>query len=211
MNRFRYAILISALVIPGATQASSLFTYHGLVSEKSKNVTINFGGNSMTVGAGIARVSLDGSPQFHGMCVDLSHFNTSGSSYQVDVKPITDRGATAARAAWIFHTYGSTVDTKEKGAALQLAIWDVIYDGGNGLAAGTVQSSVTGSVLTHTNSYLAGSVGMDYTAAYYFKAVTHGPNNDKNQDYMGLVPEPATMSALLLGSLAMLRRRKKSA
>lgn len=42
------------------------------------------------------------------------------------------------RAAWIYEQYGGTAGA---GLAVQLALWDVVNDGGNGLSAGLVQLS----------------------------------------------------------------------
>ncbi|MCC7436018.1 MAG: PEP-CTERM sorting domain-containing protein [Methanoregulaceae archaeon] len=175
----------------------------------SRSVGINYAGKSMTVGAGLANVSLDGN-RVVGVCVDLAHWNTNGSSYQVNVLPMEERGATATRAAWFFSSNVGVVDSKDKGAALQLAIWDILYDGGDGLDTGTFQSSVTGAVRSITGTYLTDSTDHQSSAAYYLKAITHGDNLDMNQDYM-VVPEPATVSAMVLGSLALLRRRRKTA
>lgn len=209
MKRFRYALFLVVLGVPGASQASSLFTYNGLVSEMSRSVAINYAGKNMTVGAGLANVSLDG-VDLIGLCVDLVHWNTNGSAYQVNVRPIEERGPTATRAAWLFSSAVGTVDTRDRGAALQLAVWDILYDGGDGLNAGSFKSSVTGNVLTITNSYLANSFGQQSSAAQYLKAVTHGDKNDENQDYM-VVPEPASMAVLLTGAAAVLRRRRSKA
>lgn len=210
MGKVRITLILSALGLVGAANASSLFTYHGLVSEMSKSVSISYNGKSMTVGAGLAMISLDGGAKFGGMCVDLDHWNSNGSSYQVNVKPIEERGPTANRAAWLFAQHANNITSKDMGAALQLAIWDVLYDGGDGLSAGKLKSGVTGNVRTLTNSFLASSVGKD-DAAWYFKAVTHGKYNDKNQDFMSTVPEPATMATLAVGALALARRRRRAA
>lgn len=201
--------MMGALAACGVASASSLFTYHGLVSEMSRAVEITYGGNTMTVGAGLALVSLDGGARFGGMCVDLNHWNSQGNSYQVDVKPIAERGAGATQAAHLFGKYATTIDSKDKGAALQLAIWDILYDGGDGLDAGTFRSAASSSVKSLTTDYIAESAGKS-GSGYYFKALTHGSNNNKNQDYMGTVPEPASMAVLLTGALALARRRRRA-
>lgn len=210
MGKVRITLILSALGLVGAANASSLFTYHGLVSEMSKSVNISFNGKSMTVGAGLAMISLNGGSKFGGMCVDLEHFNSNGSSYQVNVKPIAERGPTANRAAWLFAQNANKITSKDMGAALQLAIWDVLYDGGDGLSSGKLKSSVTGNVKTLTNNLLTSSKSKSGDA-WYFQALSHGYKNDKNQDYMSTVPEPATMATLAVGALALTRRRRRNA
>lgn len=205
----RASIVLGALAACGVASATNLFTYHGLVAEMSRAVDINFNGKSMTVGAGLAKVSLDGGSKFGGMCVDLSHWNTNGSSYQVNVKPIAERGATASQAAWLFGKYANNITSKDMGAALQLAVWDIVYDGGDGLNSGSFKSSASSSIKTLTNGYIAESKNQS-GAGYYFKAITHGYKNDCNQDYMSTVPEPASMAVLLTGAAAVIRRRRKA-
>ena len=46
----------------------------------------------------------------------------------------------ASKAAWIYNNYGgASLGTTQKGAALALAIWDALYDNGDGLGAGLFQ------------------------------------------------------------------------
>ena len=50
-----------------------------------------------------------------------------------------------ARAAWIYEMNALTAVTNATAAAIQLAIWDVIHDGGDGLNAGNIRLSSSGS------------------------------------------------------------------
>ncbi|HMS54495.1 MAG TPA: PEP-CTERM sorting domain-containing protein [Fimbriimonadaceae bacterium] len=208
MRNFRL-LFTSSLILSAAVSRAALFTFHGLVSGKSQAVSINYAGNSMNVGAGLANVSLDGGPQFLGVCVDLDHWNGNGSSYQVNVRPIEDRGPFATRAAWLFNDQASSVNSNMKGAALQLAVWDIVYDNGDGLDAGSFKSSASGSLLTQTNSYLAASFGNTSSNANWFQAVSHGNANNRNQNYMGTVPEPSSIAVIAVGAFALLRRRRR--
>lgn len=207
MRHSRFVLLTSLIFTAAASQAA-LFTFHGLISGKGQSVSINYAGNTMNVGAGLANVSLDGGPQFWGVCVDLDHWNGNGASYQVNVRPIEDRGAFATKAAWVFNNYASAVDSNVKGAALQLAVWDIVYDNGDGLDAGAFKSSASGSLLSQTNSLLAASHGNTSSNANWFQAVSHGNQNNRNQNYMGTVPEPSSVVLVALGVLGLLRRRK---
>lgn len=208
-NRFIGAsILVGAAVF---AQADTL-TFKGLDANKSQNVTIKYDGASLTVGAGLARLSLNGGPDHFGLCVDLDHWNTNGLSYDVNVKPIAQQGPNATRAAYLLNTFSSTVTSKAQGAALQLAVWDVIYDNGDGFSKGRFRtSSVSTDTVLTANTYLQQSVSQTSAAAVWYEAKNHGKYNKSNQDFMAAaVPEPASMIALGAGLLALARRRRRA-
>ncbi len=205
-NRLKSVGVLSLMVFAAAAQAHN-FTYMGLIANKKRDVQITYNGKVLNVQAGVANVSLSGTA-IQALCVDLDHWNTAGSSYNVEILPIDQRGPFATRASWLFTNRKDSVDSADKGAALQLAVWDILYDGGDGLTAGSFRSNVSGSLLSQTNVYLMDSINKADNTASYFRATSHGANNSINQNHMGIVPEPATMLALGAGIAALLRRRK---
>ena len=79
---------------------------------------------------------------FHTFCVNDQQSLSfhGGESYQVAPRPITDLnnggGSTvstdhAGRIAYLFNHYGNSSLTNVQGAGLQLAIWELLYDGGD--------------------------------------------------------------------------------
>lgn len=201
-------ILLAGIVSATAANATTL-TFHNVISGKFQNLQVNLGGTNSNVAAGAMSVSIDGGAKFTAFCVDLLHWNSNGSSYAINVKPMSDSGPNGNRAAWLFNNYAAGVNTTQKGAALQLALWDVSHDGGDGLSNGWFKSSVSGSLLTEANNLISASVGQS-GSAYWLEAVSHGNDGKRNQNLMAAVPEPSSIAALLIGGAAILRRRKRA-
>ena len=120
--------------------------------------------------------------------------------------------ANLERAAWLVdHDYPTSPVT---GAALQLAIWDIMQDSGDGFNAGYVQAA-TGThatdptVLADAINYETISVGKATPLAYVYIDTTLG--GAAVQDLIGQTPEPAAIvlmvSGLVLIGLSRLRRR----
>jgi hypothetical protein len=77
--------------------------------------------------AGQILESLNGSSTFAAYC--LSVLDLLNNSQTVTVNPLGPTGS-GGQIAWLLNTYGSGVNSDIKGAALQLAIWEVLYDAG---------------------------------------------------------------------------------
>jgi hypothetical protein len=141
--------------------------------------------------------------------VDYLPLSTISSPADPEVDP-----GSGAKVAWLLNTYAPGVDNDDKGAALQLSIFEVLYDSTSpnyDLSSGQfkVLSVPDSAILTLASTYL-GSIGSNTSEAYWL-------NTSNNSDFMGqdlgrAVPEPA--SFLLLGSglgalCLSLRRRNK--
>jgi PEP-CTERM motif len=106
-----------------------------------ENVTIRFLGHDETVFAGQLRVHLESGPhnsaQFNSFSVDLDRHLNVGQDYDV-ARRSTGHGLNhGPQIAWLYNTYGlSTLTDGTRAAALQLAIWDLVEDGGDGLTKG---------------------------------------------------------------------------
>jgi hypothetical protein len=155
---------------------------------------------------------LNGTPSgyasdIYSYCVDALNF--LGNPQTVAIKSTTQLTGPAANAgakvAWLFNTYAATIHSVGTGiqaAALQIAIWDALYDNSAGLTSGSFRLVSGGAVATLANSYL--------TALYssnYLGASTTWLDTGKGQDQITRgIPEPLAL-LLMSGACVLFVRR----
>ncbi len=151
---------------------------------------------------------------------------TGGNNDGAPPDPTWATASSGQRAAWIYSTYVSTVNTAAERSAMCIAIWESLYEGsgtfgvttksttgrtfsvcGSGLSVMTEQGK---SVADLANSWLLASVGADFsklTSIWWAEAECHdvqsilGPGPTPIPDGGDpVVPEPSTIiaGALLL-------------
>jgi hypothetical protein len=115
------------------------------------------------------------------------------------------------------------VTSWQQGAGLQLAVWDIVHDGGDGFSSGRVQAGQTtptdAVVLAWAQSYEASSAGMGDNYAYIYQNTIMG-STQPAQMLAGPRfvdggptpnPEPATMlmaGTALVSMVTLIRRRR---
>ena len=211
-TRFIAAIAIAVAAVGANAQASLIF--NGMSQNKYGTATITINGKTETVYAGPQSVTLQGTNQtFDAYCVDLMNWNTFGDCYAVDINNAAGSSANnAAKISWMYDQLAGKVTNATEGSALQLAIWDVLTDNGDGLNTGNfLASGVSADVFNQAGAYLDFAKtfnGIGGDAAFY-EAVNHP--GGRYQDLVGKpVPEPATMLGLLgLAGIALRRRFNK--
>ena len=168
-------------------------------------ITINHNGHNMNVWAGALHAYLGGTlgnplPPNDGhyvgdvFCVDLDHEINLPTEYEVDPLSATALN-NGSRAAWLYSTYLPSVTSGSAAAALQIALWDVVYDNGDGLGQGAFRyvSGLGAQTTTLAESIIASSSGQSADGTYF---KVEGPYG---QSMLGPVPEANSMLLLGLG------------
>lgn len=207
------AIGMGVFALTVASQAATL-TFHNMVAGKHSTSQINYNGNGSNVYAGAMNIDVDGT-FMEAYCVDLDHHIGFGDSWQVTAQSYSIL-SNASTVYNVFANGEAGVNSNDKGAGLQLAIWDALVDNGDGIGAGmgNFKATPSGSIASEYASFITGGANAPSmpVSVTVWQAVSHGPNGDKFQNLITLnpVPEPATM-VVLGGALAaaVARRRRK--
>jgi hypothetical protein len=143
--------LLLSLGFSAAAQATSTLTVALDPSLRYLNPLEFVDVNGNTTGyAGVIQTTLNSSQILDAFCLDLYHDVSPNTTYHYNVYAPNDPSSQAystnvGRAAWLYVNFLPVVNAATgnnkgiDGAALQLAIWDVIHDNGNGLTSGTIR------------------------------------------------------------------------
>jgi hypothetical protein len=234
-------LLAALLLLAGTAAASPILVPTGVDNSRGMNLSLSEDGHVNNYFAGVVYISVTQNGQQSdrdALCADLfTDIHIDGQYFTQILSPGQVSGRDLARVSWLVENAlapmqltrpaGSALDpsdwiaSKAQGAGAQLAIWDIVHDGGDGFSAGRVRAAVSTdpTVLYWANRYETFSKGMSSDLAFVYSNTdargctaqmlvgpAPGPTNPDSP-----APEPAAFllvgAGLVAGSFAVRRTR----
>ncbi|MBS1713501.1 MAG: hypothetical protein JST30_04110 [Armatimonadetes bacterium] len=145
---------------------------------------------------------------FKSMCADLEHTISNGQVYNVVEKDSATQGSRISKAGSVFANNVASVNSDNKAAALQIAVWAARYGTNlNTNSGGDFQLewswvSSHGSIFSQAKAYFGND---DQNSAVYLKPSPI----DGGQAQLRPVPEPFSLLAAGLGLAALAKKRRR--
>lgn len=205
----RIAAFIAFLAAVGVASATPItFTTTGLGDNVDVSYVDGAGAGGHNGYAGELRF-FDGSETFSTLCVDLRATIGGGASWNAPISVLTPADGNYFLAGSIMAANVGLISTGQEWAALQLAVWEAVYDGNSGdFANGSFRlNGAQPAVSPLAQSYFFNR-DPGATVLLYDVERNIGGQYVGGQPQIRVVPEPATCVALGCGVLALLRRRR---
>lgn len=201
-------VAVSAFAACASYAEDLKFAGMGLSNPLTVQISLN-GGSFKNTNAGILKMT-NGAQTIETYCANVfSPMNTSYHSYVPETVDF-DSGTNLAMAGKIVANSYFEADTAQEQAALQLAIWSALHNGGSSFNAnGSVfkVSGVSSEVLSLASLYFNNGFNDTSNTVIHFASSQAGA---QSQIMANPVPEPFTMGLLgAAGLAAVLRRRRQ--
>lgn len=212
--------LLAGLLLATAQLPAALLSLNALDYTKGGDLPFMEDGNAIVGFSGVITGTFNGGSVIQLLCVDLfANISAPSTNDSVSYQPRAWRHED--RAAWLYVNVMPTLTTAIQGQALQLAIWDIVHDNGDGLSAGRIRQSgsTPQAVIDQFQIYLTSSAGQSSMAAsIYFN--TTPVTGEPLQTLLGFfqpgsppapAPEPGTFGliAAAAGITMLVGRRRK--
>jgi hypothetical protein len=228
-----FSILTASLLLLPATARASELTWTGMGLDDIVTIDATIGSTTISGSYYAGQILWDWNapipagfdPSIISYCVDITSDLTSPQTVTISntddpnfAAPALDGGG---KAAWLVNAFASSVGTGLEAAALQVAIWEALYDNDHNLSTGSFKlitdtTAYTGAehaqlIYDQANSYLnqlfsAPGGGYYTSVALWLDAA--GVNGGQDQI---ATPEPSSMLLLGVGTLFGIGRRRRSA
>lgn len=212
-------LALAAILSLGLPASAGTITFNGVDTDRGRNIWFNADGRDRYVFSGAYDITVNGEIDVLAMCVEFFKTISTGTYDSVLDAPSTIN--LGNRIAWLIERNLQFIDSRDKGAGLQLALWDLVHDSGDGFAAGRIRRSssytTNAAVLGFANDFITSSIGQSSNSAVIYWNTNQGDGKMRQTLISGVpnpggeeVPEPATvllMGSALLGCAWMRRRR----
>ena len=213
-------VIVTAIFTLSSTLLATTIQHTGVDATRGMSIEIKIDGNVRGVKAGVGVLRIDGTTLIDALCANLFQGITIDQTYNAASIDASAYDLDGSSAAWLIRAFLPVVNaatglTKQiDGAALQLAIWDTIHDGGDGFNNGRIRSTgyTNSSVLALANQWRLAAIDQDAAANVYTAAT--GSRAFQQQMYLsacstgnncgggGEVPEPGTLAMMAVGAAA---------
>jgi len=206
--KFSLFIILISIIMVSVTHATQIT----LVGAKAVGITYTQNATSKSDDIGEFIISSD-DPNIapYGYCIEQDEGIWMDTTYDV-VGDLNDVTGAYINAAWLVHTYKPQMTKDWQTAALQLAIWDLLDDGGDGLiddisgiGPSYVQTYFTAIKTNYDDNYNENDVlGKGYKMAELVWTSANGETIIERQDILvRVVPEPTSMLLFGFGLLGL--------